>query len=340
MKATLGLAEISEEKDEHIEEAIALYEEADQKSRDLPKGQISETTLITTHTNQSRLLMMYSTSKVSNSPKALPVYEAEYQRHHTKYGYSHRDSLTWLSFLVLGHAAHQHQNSLAKAKQSLQISAIEILNAEKNTQKLSDSGAKLADIYIKADLRSDAEKFSQSLRRQLIFGSLDISKSHSTSSTSNLDRRSWVFLVSFDTTLIGDLKSYSSIMAALINEICLYDGYRRVAAQKSDFLTTISYGSRLLQFMANIKDEQSHTIFHQEVLHYFGTKLEVKFSSSLVVRRFFELVIAELPKRDVHINVYKSSYQSVTKYVEQKNFQEAYEMAYLVDRFQRYVGGF
>ena len=88
MKATLGLAEISEEKDEHIEEAIALYEEADQKSRDLPKGQISETTLITTHTNQSRLLMMYSTSKVSNSPKALPVYEAEYQRHHTKYGYS------------------------------------------------------------------------------------------------------------------------------------------------------------------------------------------------------------------------------------------------------------
>jgi hypothetical protein len=34
----MQLAELNEEKEEHREEAITMYEEADQKSRDLPKG--------------------------------------------------------------------------------------------------------------------------------------------------------------------------------------------------------------------------------------------------------------------------------------------------------------
>lgn len=279
---------------------------------------------------------MYSTSKLSTSPKSIPVYETEYQRHHSKHGHAHRNSLTWLSFLVLATAAHQHPGSSAKARERLNTSTTTTLKNEKSSQKLSDSGTKLAEIYLKAGLKTDAERFSQQLRRQMIFGSSDLSKQVGT-----LDRRAWVFLVSFDTQLRGDFKAYSSIMAALINETFLYDGYKRVVSQKGDLVTTLSYGSRVLQFMSSIKDESSYAVFYSKLLENLSSHLSTNAKSpSPALKQFFELVVTEVQKPDVHINVYASGVLSVTTLIEQKKFAESYEFAQYVDRFQSLVGGY
>lgn len=333
LKATIQLAEINEEKEEHIDESIALYEEVDSKSRDLQKGQVSEATLTTIRHHRSRLHHLYSTSKSSStSEKAVSYYETEFNQQ-SKNGYS-QHSLTWLSRLVLATAA-QKDTGKDKARERLRTTTTTILTTETHIQRLSDSGARLAEIYVKAGLKSDAEKLSQQIRCQMMFGSSDMSKQFG-----SLDRRSWVFLVSFDTQLKGDMTAYSSNMAALINEIFLYNGYQRAISQKSGIVSSLSYGSRVLQFMASIHDETGYTIFYQELMTSFATALKITGNTTSVFRQFFDLVVAEVWKQDVHINVYAAGVRTVSDLIEQKKFADAAEFAQYVDRFQLLVGGY
>jgi len=341
LKATIQLAEMSEEKEEHREEAITLYEEADQKSRDLPKGQVSASTLAAIVAARGRLPHLYSTSKLAHSPKAITLYDGEFQKNYSKHGHAHRESLLWLTLIAIAHAKQGNAQSTAKGTSTLETSVVDILKNEKNTQKLADSSASLANIYIKAGLKTDAERLIRELRSQVIFGTSSLSKSFSLASNTNLDRRTWVFIVSFETTLKGNRQYYSAIMADLINEVFLYEAYKRVISQKAPFLTTLGSGSRVLNFMRDIKDEPSHTKVDKELIEYVAANLNAsKTISPGVLRDFFELILVEVYKQDQDVSVLKSGSQSVLLYSDKGKLQEAYDLAGLVDRFQQFVGGY
>jgi hypothetical protein len=126
----------------------------------------------------------------------------------------------WLSLIAIANAKQGHLQATAKVSSNLETSVIDILRNE-NSQKLTNSASHLAGIYSKAGLQADAERLLKALRSQVIFGSSDLSKSLALASNTNLDHRTWVFLVSFETTFRGNRQYYSTIMADLINEVFL-----------------------------------------------------------------------------------------------------------------------
>jgi hypothetical protein len=341
IKATIHLAEIDEEKAEHREEAIMMYEEAEKHSREAAKGQISQSTLTIISSKRKSLPHLYSTSSLSTSSRAIPLYEQEWQTYHTKNGYSHRDSLKWLSLLVVAHAKQNSPEAKTKAISSTQTSVVDIVKKEKDSQRLWDSGSGLANIYLKAGLKTEGEQLLQQLRSQVIFGDSSLSQTLGFTSTNNMDRRTWVFLVSFQTTLHGTRQQYTTIMADLINEVFLYESYRRVLSQKAPFLDSLAYGFRLLQFMRDINDEPSHARVDKELLEFFASNLSAsKTINASVLREFFEIVLLEIHRQDMDFNILKAGSNTAASYYNKGRHAEAHDMAFLVDRFQGFVGGY
>ncbi|CZR69374.1 uncharacterized protein PAC_19274 [Phialocephala subalpina] len=341
IKATLGLAEINEEKSEHRVEAITMYEEADKQTREAPKGQISESTIHNVDTNRKRLPYLYSISQLSTSPRAVPLYEQEWQTYHTKHGHAHGDSLKWLTLLVIALAKQNGLDSKTRATSTILTSVTDVLKKEKSSQKLWDSGSGLANVYLKADMKTEGEQLLQQLRSQVIFGDSSMAQSLGLTPSSNLDRRTWIFLVSLQTTLHGTRQLYTTIMADLINEVFLYDAYRSIVSQKAPVLDCLAYGSRLLQFMRDIHDEPSHIRVERELSEYFATNLSVpKNINASVLREFFEIVLSEVHHQDLDVAALKAGSTNAVSYFDKGKYAEAHDTALLVDRFQQFVGGY
>lgn len=341
LKATLQLAELNEEKENHREEAINMYEDADQKSRDLPKGHVSESTLTAIQTARKRLPYLYSTSKLSTSPRAIPLYNEELQYHQSKFGPAHQDTLGWLSLLTIAYATQGSKESLVKAGQALEVSIFDILKKEKSFQRLANSGSRIAEMYLKSGLKSDAEQIIAQLRSQAIFGSSNVSKSLSLAQGAKLDPSTWVFIITFDVTLAGHKEEFSSAMADLVSELFMYEKYHRSVSQKAPFLTTLHHGSRLLQLTRSIYDFTSSAKVEFELLEYFSVNLNPPMTiNKAVLGRFLELVLDEIHTLEPDVSILKISSQAINAYLDKAKFQEAHDLAYLLDRFQQFQGGY
>jgi len=341
LKATMQLGELSEEHLEHREEAIAMYEEADQKSRDLPKGAVSEPTMTTIYTARARLPKLYSTSKLAHSPRAIELYNGELQTHHSKYGHAHPGSITWLSLLAIAYARQGNQDSTTKAHHTVKNSVIEILKSEKDSQRLYDSGVLLAKVYLQAGLKTDGEQLARQLRSQVIFGDSDLNKPLNLAPGTKLDKRTWVFVVSFETTLAGKKEFYCWEMANLINTVFMYGAYTHAVSQKAPFLPTLVYGSRLLQFTKDINDDLTSARVEKELLEFFSVNLKAPSTlNNAILRDFFRVVLVEVHKLDADVSVLRAGLESVQASVSKGKYQDAYELGLLVDHFQHFQGGY
>ncbi|KAN0098801.1 hypothetical protein V8E51_014464 [Hyaloscypha variabilis] len=341
LKATILLGELAEEHKDHLEDAIAMYEEADQKSRGLPKGQVSEPTLASIHNARNRLPTLYSKSKLVYSARAIELYHEEFQKSHSKHGHGDAGSITWLSLLVISYAKQSNHESTTKANHLVKNSIFEILRHEKNAQKLYDLGASLAEIYLKAGLKTDAEQLARQLRSQAIFGESDIGKSLNLAPGTKLDKRTWVFLVSFESTLTGKREIYSWEMANLIRTVFMYGAYTHAVSQKSPFLPTLIYGSLLLQFTKDIGDATTSARVEKEVIEYFSVNLKAPSTfKTTALPEFFHVVLVEVHKIDHDVSILRAGLQTVQANVAKGKFQEAYELGLLVDNFQNFLGGY
>ena len=339
LKATMQLGELSEEYPDHREEAIAMYEEADQKSRDLPKGQVSQSTMTTIHTARARLPKLYSISKLVHSPRAIELYIGELQTHHSKYGRAHPASITWLSLLAIAYAMQGNEDSTKKARETIKNSVVEIMKEEKSSQKLYDSGVQLANIYRQAGLGIDGEQVARQLRSQVIFGDSDLNKLLNLAHGTKLDKRTWVFLVSFETTLAGKRESYSWEMANLINTVFMYGAYTHAVSEKSPFLPVLVYGSRLLQFTKDIGDVSTSARVEKELLEFFSASLKIPNTfNNAVLREFFHTVLVEVHKLDADVSILRTGVENVRASVTKGKFQDAYDLGFLIDRFQQFQG--
>jgi hypothetical protein len=292
---------------------------------------------------RKRLPHLYSISQLSTSPRAITLYSGEWdqQTKDSKKGHSHRDALIWLSLLAISHAKQGNKESTVKANQTIETSVFDILKREKSSQKLADSGVKIANIYLKSGLKSDAEALLSELRSQTVFGTSKLSKSLGLQAGTKLDPLTWVFIITFSATLAGKKHILSSAMADLINEVFMYDEYRRSVAQKAPFLTTLVYGSRLWQFTKDIKDVTATSKVETELREYFASGLNApKTTDKTILAEFLDLVLVEIHTLEPDISVLKASVPSVNKYFDAGKFQQAHDLSYLIDGFQQFQGGY
>ncbi|KFY35273.1 hypothetical protein V494_06061 [Pseudogymnoascus sp. VKM F-4513 (FW-928)] len=341
LRATLQLAKINEESDEHREDAINMYEEAYQKSKDLPRGQVSQPTLDAIQTAGKGLVHLYSNSKLSNSPRAVTLYSEELHSQQSKLGHSHRDALKWLNVLSIALSKQGNRESLQKASETLEASVFNILKNETSSQRFADSGSKIAEIYLNSGLKSDGEQLLSQLRSQAVFGFSNISKKLNLASGTKFDPSVWVFIITFGVTLGGNKDSFSSAMVDLISEFFMYEEFHKSALEKGSFLSTLVYGSRLLQFTGDIGDTNGTTIVESQLLEYFATKLNApKTITKSILSEFLQLVLVQIHTLEPDVSILKIGGQVVNSYWDKGKFQEAHDWGYLLHQFQQFQGGY
>ncbi|THV44928.1 hypothetical protein BGAL_0555g00020 [Botrytis galanthina] len=337
IKATLQLAELDEDSEQHREEAISLYEEADVKVHEAPKGQITDATLAAVLAAKKRLPHLYSVSKLSASTKAITLYKQEFNKFHTEKGYVYRDTLLWLGHLTKALAKQDKPEAILEAQQTLQASILEVLKAEKNSQILSDSAVKFATIYKDARLESEAVRLTKQLRSQAIFAQSNLKLDPKF----KLESYTWVFLVAFESTVTGRKELYSSIMADLFMEVFLYQMYQRSITQKMFFTTVLSYASRLLAFLMDVEDDAGLEIANKSILEYFAANLDVKKNlKSNTLLEFLHIVLVNLNEGEAEISVLRAGLDTTSVYMSKGKFAEGQELAEYVDRFQKFYGGY
>lgn len=337
IKATLQLAELDEDSEQYREEAISLYEDADSKVHEAPKGQITETTLTAVLTAKKRLPYLYSISKFSTSTKAITLYKQEFSKFHTEKGYAHRDTLLWLGHLTKALAKQDKPELISEAQQTLQASILEILKTEKNTQILADSAVTFATLYKNAGLEAEAVKLMKQLRSHAIFAHSNLKLDSKT----KLESHTWVFLVAFESTVTGRKELFSSIMADLFMEVFLYQMYQRSITQKMFFTTVLSYASRLLAFLKDVEDDAGLDITEKSILEYFAANLGVKKNlSSHTLREFLNIVLVSLNEGEAEISILRSGFDATSVYMNKGKYAEAQELAEYVDHFQKFYGGY
>ncbi|KAI9641201.1 hypothetical protein NHQ30_010001 [Ciborinia camelliae] len=337
IKATLQLAELDEDSEQYCEEAISMYEDADSKAHEAPKGQITEATLAAVLAAKKRLPHLYSVSKLSVSTKAIALYKQEFSKFQTEKGYAHRDTLFWLGHLTKALSKQNKAEAISEARHTLQASILEVLKTEKNSQILSDSAVTFATLYKKAGLESEAVRLMNQLRSEAVFSHSDLKLAPKI----KLESYTWVFLVGFESTVTGRKELYSSIMADLFMEIFLYQMYQRSIMQKMFFTTVLSYASRLLAFLKDVGDDSGLEIANKSVLEYFAANLGVKKNlSSHTLREFLQIVLVKFNEGETETSILRAGLDATSDYMSRGKFSEAQELAEYVDSFQKFYGGY
>lgn len=341
LTATLRLAEINEQSEQHVHEAIAIYEETFKETHTFTKTTTITKTITSAKTRLARLYVTHSSTSTEYSSKAVSLYKEQFETVKTQYGCSHVSTLSTLEELCSFYKSRKDQKLQTVVIRTLQDTIVEIVIKEKDSRRLFDSSIRLAKIYVEQGYTSQGYQLLKDLRRQVISRDTRSSNTCGFKIDQQVDRRSFVFLVTFEETLKGaKTVSFSKIMADFLTETIYYEAYSRSLTQKARFETTLVHGARLRYFRRSTYNEVQDSKIDDEMFDAFqktmGSSI-IASNKTTTVRYFFELLLEETGKsgHEVHlVNVgCHSGTNEVRNLLTQSKFQEATDLATCVHQF-------
>lgn len=342
IKATLRLAEINERSEKHVHEAIEIYEETFKEiSTMTTTTTVTTTTTETIHAAKSRLTHLYITQSTTSTEyisKAVTLCIERYESSKTQYGCSHETTLTSLEELSNFYASRNDHKLKTIALQILQDTVIEIIIKEKDSKRLFDSSNRLARIYIANSYRSEAQELLLELRRQIIGKDTRFSSTCGFEIDHQVDRRSYVFLATFEEVLEGTKTvCFSEIMADFLLETILQETYTKSLAKEIGFETKFVHGARLRYFRRSKYSSQDSKI-EEELFEAFQKQKGSSITTSeTTTRYFFSLLIEDVGKSHREVDIVKTGCSSGTIAVhcllEQSKFQEAISLSTCIRQF-------
>lgn len=342
IKATLALARINERSEEHVHEAIEIYEETFKEI-----STVTTTTTVTTeitqtiHAAKSRLTHLYithSTTSTEYISKAVALCIERYESSKTQYGCSHETTLTSLEELSNFYASRNDQKLKTVTLKIVQDTVIEIVIKEKDSRRLFDSSNRLARIYLANGYRSEAQELLLELRRQIICRDTRFSSTCGFEIDQLVDRRSYVFLATFEEVLEGTKTvCFSEIMADFLLETILQETYTKSLTKEVGFETKFVHGARLRYFRRSKYSSQDSKI-EEELFEAFQKQKGSSITTSeATTRYFFNLLIEDAGKSHREVNIVKTGCSSGTIAVhcllEQSKFQEAISLSTCIRQF-------
>lgn len=247
------------------------------------------------------------------------------------HGCAHKATLASLASLVNVWARSDKAEVRKQAQEKLDTSVVEVLSescvagtATVDSTKLHESGVSLAKTYLSCGFSTQAWALLKQLRfhvvaRGKIAGSdIALEKTSTLKLTENVDRRSLVFLASFEETLrtseaeTAKLSSgqkivkvtFSDIMTDLLTEGILYDRYALTKASKELSVEQKLFdGARLYVFLKINKEQHAEQLVAVEESLYklfqekFGAAIKTEV---LVTRAFLLTIVEELGKQNIH----------------------------------------
>ena len=332
LEATLALAQVSQRSEEHVSQAISLYEEASK----------SKTTTTTTRSSELKqaLSSLYvrqmksqssSNYKVEHVERALSMTQEQLNESVSKHGYSHESSLTHVRELA---ALYQRQQRTDLAVKTLTNAVVQIISKETSSQKQIESAASIAASFHACQQTTVAHSLVQELHRQICAKDIRYASKWSFDLTKT-SRASLAFLASFQYNLRKDLNvTFAEIMASLTMEYIYFEQFRHTL-QNNESLTNILLAAAPLRFFLrkNGQDEMITVVEDQAVGLFEKRDAQDLHTLSKETPRIFIVGILDHlssgRNKDFNRSVILASNDSVAKLTKAKKFPEAYDIANL-----------
>lgn len=347
LRACILLAEINERSEKHVHEAIQIYEEVFRETRTITQTTTTTTTTIMEAKSRlTRLYVKHSSSSTQYTSKALTMYMERFENIKVQLGCSHDTTLSQLEELVVFYKSRKDQKLTATVIRTLQATIIEIIRKETDSKRLFDSSTRIARIYVSQGHTSEAKELLTELRRQIISRDTSSCEKFGFKFDQHVDRRSFVFLATFEEMLKGvKTISFSEIMADFLTETIMIEAYTRAVTEKTRFETTMVHGARLRYFRRSkyhdVHDSKIDDDLFEAFVRNMGSSITTPRNTT---REFFRILLEETGKSQHEIQLVKAGSHSgaaaVRALLEQSKFQEALDLATCVWQFTKSHEGF
>lgn len=266
---------------------------------------------------------------VESTKKAETLWKEQLEVNKAQHGVAHKATLASLASLVGVWARSDKAEVRKQAQEKLDTSVVEVLTescvagtSSVDSTKLHECGVSLAKTYLSCGFSVQAWALLKQLRfhvvaRGKIAGSDTIEKASTLKLTDNVDRRSMVFIASFEETLrASEAESakmnagkvvkvtFSDIMTDLLTEGILYDRYSLTIASKSLSVEQKLFdGARLYVFLKINKEQHQEQLLAVEeslfklFVDKFGGAIKTE---AIVTRAFLIAIIEELGQQSLH----------------------------------------
>ena len=349
IKASIELAYVCFRSEKHIHEAISIFEE----TLTIIKTKTTTTTSVVSTTTVTKIkesltkayvtVCQHSSVSITMIERAVIMVRERFESLRLSFGWAHTETLTCLRELVLLQLKLKKQESHTIIVRTLLETCVEIIKTEKHSRTLHEAAKFLGDIYITCGLSEQGRSLIEDLRMQVTTGT---SNEKSTFKFENaVGKVSFVFIVTFEQIICGQVTSYSEIMSDLLIEHILYESYYRCFKSEKDTTVILIHAARLRAFLVSHRREARKESLQREAFEIF-----IKKWHSTIKRRddisftFYLGLLEELGKeaKDVRIGnaACASSILTVKDLLNAGCVQEAYEVATCALDFINYQRGF
>lgn len=333
VEATLTLAQVSQRSEEHIAQAISLYEEASRSTKTVTTSTRSNELKQALSSLYVRQLKSQSSSsfKAEHVERALAMTHEQLNESTTKHGYSHESSLNHVRELA---NLYQRQQKNELAVKVLTNAVSQIVQKETSSQRQIESAASIVASFHACQQTAVAYSLVQELHRQIC--AKDASNvSQWSFDLTKTSRSSLAFLASLQYNLRKDLSvTFAEIMASLTMEYIYFEQFRNTL-RNNESLTSILLAAAPLRFFLrqNGQDEMVIVVESQAVSLFEKRDAQDLHCLSKETPRIFIVNILEHlgsgRNKDFNRSVILASNHGVAKLTKAKKFPEAYDIANL-----------
>ena len=340
IKASIELAQICMRSETYIHEAISIYEEILTTTKTTTTTTTTTTTSVISTTTITKIkesltkayisVCSYGSVSVTTIERAIIMVRERWEFLKITFGWAHIETLTCLHKLVLLQLKIKKQESHTLVIRMLIETCIEIIKTEKHSKHLHKSAKFLGDIYISCGLTEQGRTMIEDLRLQIITGTSNGKSGFKLDKA--VGKVSYVFLVTFEQVIRGQIVSYSEIMADLLTETMLYESYHRSIKSERDITIILIHAGKLRSFLSSHHRKVQKEILQKESFEIFMKKYQTTIKRRDEIAFMFYLgLLRELGKevRDVQIGnaACASSIATVKYLLNQGRIQEAYDVA-------------
>jgi hypothetical protein len=330
VEATLALAQVSQHSEQHLSQAISLYEEASRSKTTTTRTTVSDMKQALSSLYVRQLQTQSSTSmKTETIQRAISMTQEQLTDSISKHGYSHESSLTRVKELAM---LYQRQQKTEAAIKSLTKAASEIITKETSSQKQIESAVSLASAFHAIEQTSVAHSYIEELHRQIIAKDARFSSKWSFDLTQT-NRSALAFLASLQYSLRTDLAiTFGEIMADLTMEYIYFEQFRKSLQNNENLKKILHAAAPLRYFLRRNKQQDMVAVVEEQAVGLFVKRdaSDLNTLSKGSPRIFIIAILDHLGNgrnKDFDRSVILASNDSVSKLTKAKKFSEAYDIA-------------
>lgn len=334
--ATLTLAALCADSDQHVGEAINNYHQVlnthdwvspTESSRALPD--MSEPLPISI---KHQMAQLYLRQK-DNSEPARSLYAEELALAKQQQGLSAPTTLLWLREIARMHAIQKSPESRRQGAALLDDHVDEVVHVTANHEALVDRAHRLAEIYLELGYIDEGNRLIDDLHQRVI------NETPAAQRQSLNEYRPAVFVAAFE-EVFGKQRSSKQVLDELSREGQVYNAFQR-SLSSHDLMPTLAAGEKLYTLQTNQKRYSSAQDTQSRLYDYFCNTLSVAqpLRKKDAVQQFYALCRRESLQDDSNINIVTSTMRMVKDLCDRAQFQDAADVTGVFHSFVHLTDG-